>query len=165
MEVAEICANITDWISSFFPAPIAMRTMGKRGSHQKKMQEGQSTQHSSPDCLPHVEPIQRLCAVGAPARQADKSGQPVGDVDQLMADGSGFFQKRACDKSHSPHASLPQRQLPPTQRPVAAATHRLTSVIWQKKLDIWLEDKQLPALNPVVLCRRIHTPLTFHRLC
>lgn len=49
-------------------------------------------QPGSPDRVPHVESVQWLCAVGAPSGQADECWQPVGDVDELVADGPGLLQ-------------------------------------------------------------------------
>lgn len=86
-------------------------------------------QHDSPDGVPHVESVQRLRAVGAPPRQAHQCRQPVGDVHQLVVYGPGFVQQRAGDKSDSTDASFPQRPLPPSQWPVAAARQRLASVV------------------------------------
>ncbi len=65
-------------------------------------------QPSSPDRVPHVESIQRLCAVGAPSCQANKCWQPIGHVDEFVADGPRLLQQRARDKSNCPDPSFPQ---------------------------------------------------------
>ncbi len=88
-------------------------------------------QPSSPDRVPHVESIQRLCAVGAPSCQANKCWQPIGHVDEFVADGPRLLQQRARDKSNCPDPSFPQWPLPPSQWPVASTAQRLTSVVCQ----------------------------------
>lgn len=84
----------------------------------------------SPDGVPHVEPVQRLRAVGAPSCQAHKCWQPIRYVDELVADRPRLLQQRAGDEPDSPDPSFPQGPLPSSQWPVASTGQRLTSVIW-----------------------------------
>lgn len=63
--------------------------------------------HNPPDCVPHVEAIQRLGTIGAPSCQTHQRWQPVRDVDEFAADGPGVLQQRAGHESNSPDPSFP----------------------------------------------------------
>lgn len=88
---------------------------------KKKKKSPVSPPDDSPDGVPHVEAIQRLGAAGAPSGQTHQRWQPVGDVHELVADDPRPLQQRAGHERDSPDPSFPQRPLPPSQRPVAAA--------------------------------------------
>lgn len=62
----------------------------------------------SPDCVPHIEAIQRLGTGGASSSQAHQRRQPVRDVDEFATDGPRLAQQGAGDESHSPDTSFPQ---------------------------------------------------------
>lgn len=88
---------------------------------KKKKKSPVSPPDDSPDGVPHVEAVQRLGAAGAPSGQTHQRRQPVGDMHELAADAPRPLQQRAGHERDSPDPAFPQRPLPPSQRPVAAA--------------------------------------------
>ena len=82
-----------------------------------------------PDCLPHVEAIQRFGSISASPSQIYECGEPIGDVHEFPALHAFLFKQGACHEARSSDAPFPQGPLPSSEWPVVASRPSLPTVI------------------------------------